>query len=83
MSFDATVERLTGAHILKAERHGSCLELFTDKGRVILGGNRIHADLHCLGCGEERLVEVVETAGWQEAVCGVCSRSWKLEPKAG
>jgi transcription elongation factor Elf1 len=79
---DATVDWLTGATILKAVRRGVCLELETQKGSeshlVILGANRMQTDLHCLGCGEERLVEVVETAGKQEAVCGVCARSWKL-----
>jgi hypothetical protein len=79
---DATVDWLTGATILKAVRRGVCLELETTKGgeahQVILGANRLQTDLHCLGCGEERLVEVVDTAGQQEAFCPVCSRSWKL-----
>ena len=78
MSYDATVDVLTGAHILRCVRRGSCLELDTDKGRVIVGAHRAFTDLHCLGCGEERLVEVVETAGKQEGVCGVCGRSWSL-----
>ena len=75
---DATVDTLTGATILKCSRRGSCLELETTKGRVIVGAHRVFTDLHCLGCGEERLVEVIETAGNEEAVCGVCARSWKL-----
>lgn len=75
---DATVETLTGATILRCARRGVCLELETTKGRVIVGASKVFTDLHCLGCGEERLVEVVETAGSQEAVCGVCARSWTL-----
>jgi hypothetical protein len=76
---DATVDTLTGATILKATRRGGCLELETTKGRVIVGAHRMYTDLHCMGCGEERLVEVVDTAGDERAVCGVCARSWKLE----
>jgi hypothetical protein len=75
---DATVDILTGAHILRVTRRGTCLDLETDKGRVIVGGRYAYTDLHCLGCGEERLVEVVETGSRQEAVCGVCGRNWKL-----
>lgn len=75
---DATVEMLTGATILRCERMGTCLSLETTKGRVIVGAHKVHVDLHCFGCGEERLVEVVETAGKQEGVCAVCGRSWKL-----
>ena len=81
---DATIDLLTGARILRAERRGLCIELELDKGnRVILGAKAEFVDLHCYGCGEERLVEVVETAGQQEAVCGVCARSWKLTGKTG
>jgi hypothetical protein len=76
---DHTVEFLTGARILTCERRGACLDLMTDKGRVILGAHRAFTDLHCFGCGEERLVEIVETAGKQEAVCAVCGRSWKVD----
>lgn len=76
---DATVDVLTGATIFKATRRGQCLDLETSKGRVIVGAHRLFTDLHCMGCGEERLVEVVETAGKEEAVCGVCARSWALE----
>ena len=75
---DATVDILMGAHILRVTRRGTCLDLETDKGRVIVGAHRSFTDLHCLGCGEERLTEIVETAGVQEGVCGVCGRSWKL-----
>lgn len=75
---DATVDILTGATIHRVTRRGQCLDLETSKGRVIVGAHRVYADLHCMGCGEERLVEVIETAGNDEAVCGVCARSWKL-----
>ena len=76
---DATIDLLTGARILKAERHGMCVHLELDKGHtVIMGGRVVTHDLHCYGCGEERLCEVVETAGRQEGVCGVCGRSWRL-----
>ena len=78
MSFDATVERLTGAHILRVERHGSCVELFTDKGRVIMGADRVLDENECYGCGESRSVAIVETAGRKEYVCDICGRSWKL-----
>jgi hypothetical protein len=75
---DATVDVLTGATILRVTRRGQCLDLETTKGRVIVGAHRAFVDLQCVSCGEERLVEVVETAGHQEGVCGVCARSWKL-----
>jgi hypothetical protein len=76
---DGTLDTLTGATILKATRNGIWLDLETTKGRVLLSARYARTDLHCLGCGEERLVEVVDTAGIEEAVCGVCARSWKLE----
>jgi hypothetical protein len=76
---DATIDTLTGATILRATRNGIWLELETTKGLVILGARATRSDLHCLGCGEERLVEVVQTAGKDEAVCGVCARSWTLD----
>lgn len=82
---DATIEWLTGCTILKAERRGVCVELDTMKGQdrhlVIMGGHHLYHDLRCMGCQEERQIEIVETAGRQEAFCPVCSRSWKLDPK--
>jgi hypothetical protein len=75
---DATVDGLTGATILRCERMGQCLDLHTDKGRFIVGAHHVYKELTCLGCGEERLTEIVETAGRQEGVCAVCGRSWKL-----
>lgn len=80
---DATIDLLTGARILKAERRGSCVELTLEhRPTVILGAKAEHVDLHCFGCGEERQIEIITTAGQEEAFCPVCSRSWKLE-KAG
>lgn len=76
---DATIDALTGATIHRATRSGIWLDLETSKGRILLSARSAVTDLHCMGCGEERLVEVIETAGKQEAVCGVCSRSWKLD----
>ena len=78
MTFDGTVERLTGARIIKCVRRGSCLELDTDKGRVIVGSIREHEERICFGCGEERMVAIVETAGRREASCGVCGHFWDL-----
>jgi hypothetical protein len=75
---DWTAEGLTGATILKATRRGTSLDLETTKGRFIVGAHRVVAQLQCVSCGEDRLTEIVETAGKQEGVCAVCGRSWKL-----
>lgn len=75
---DWTAAGLTGATIQKATRRGVCLDLETSKGRFIIGAHQVHAELRCLGCGEDRLTEIVETAGKREGVCAVCGRSWKL-----
>ncbi len=76
---DATIQQLTGATILKATRDGVWLDLETSKGRILIGAKSVCAALHCVSCGEERLVEVVQTAGVDEAFCAVCARSWKLD----
>ena len=66
---------LTGATVIKAERRGTSLDLDTTKGRFIVGAHRVYGELVCMGCGEERLTEIVETAGQQEGVCAVCGVS--------
>jgi hypothetical protein len=78
MSIDATIDRLNGARILKAVRRKHCIELDTDKGVVIVGSIREHEERICFGCGEERMVSVVETGGRKEASCGVCGHFWDL-----
>ena len=76
---DATIDWLTGAHILKAERKGMCIELEREDGqRAILGDRVVYGELMCLTCRDDRHVEVVQTAGQREGFCNVCSRSWKL-----
>jgi len=80
LSYDATIERLSGARIVRAVRRGSCIELDTDKGRVIVGSIREHEERICFGCGEERMVAVVETGTKREASCGVCGHFWELGP---
>ena len=78
MSVDATIERLTGARILKAVRRKHCIELDTDRGVVIVGSIREHEERICFGCGEERMVSIVETSQHKEASCGVCGHAWRL-----
>ena len=75
---DATIERLTGARILKAVRRKHCIELDTDRGVVIVGSIREHEERICFGCGEERMVSIVETSQHKEASCGVCGHAWRL-----
>ena len=80
MSVDATIERLTGARIVKAVRRKHAIELDTDKGRVIVGTVREVEDGTCYGCGESRpsMISIVETAGKREAFCSCCSHHWIL-----
>lgn len=78
MSYDQTVETLTGARILKCTRVGSCLDLETDKGRVIVGAIKEHEAKACYGCGETRLVREIVTGTRREASCDVCGHFWKL-----
>lgn len=80
MSFDHTVEILAGATIHRCERlSNGGLDLYTDRGRVIVAGARKQIELECTKCGEFRLVEIVETAGKQQGVCAVCAHVWPIE----
>jgi hypothetical protein len=69
---------LQGAHIFRAERVGAWLCLDTNNGSVHVAGGRVRLDLLCKKCGEQRLVEIVTTAGKEEGVCSVCAFAWTL-----
>lgn len=77
---DLFVERLTGARILKAERGAyPWLVLHTDQGEFHCAGGRVRIDLVCPRCQEQRLTEIVTTAGKEQAFCAVCSHVWVPE----
>jgi hypothetical protein len=79
----STEQYLTGATIRSAERQDGWLKLVTDRGEIHLAGGRVRLGVYCKKCGEERLVEIVTTAGKEQAFCAVCSNSWALKKADG